>query len=65
MIRIASPMHDVGKIGISDEIMLKPGKLSDDEYFEMQRHVEIGAEILEGHDSEVLRIAYEIALDAS
>jgi putative two-component system response regulator len=62
MIRIASPMHDVGKIGISDEIMLKPGKLSDDEYFEMQRHVEIGAEILEGHDSEVLRIAYEIAL---
>ncbi len=55
-------MHDVGKIGISDEIMLKPGKLSDDEYFEMQRHVEIGAEILEGHDSEVLRIAYEIAL---
>ncbi len=62
MIRIASPMHDVGKIGISDEIMLKPGKLSDEEYFEMQRHVEIGAEILEGHDSEVLRIAYEIAL---
>ncbi|MDG4812593.1 response regulator [Hydrogenovibrio sp. 3SP14C1] len=62
MIRIASPMHDVGKIGISDTIMMKPGKLSNEEYLEMQRHVEIGGEILEGHDSDVLRTAYEIAL---
>ncbi|MGC9386321.1 MAG: HD domain-containing phosphohydrolase [Hydrogenovibrio sp.] len=62
MIRIASPMHDVGKIGISDSIMLKPGKLTDDEYAEMQRHVEIGGEILEGYNSEVLKLAYEIAL---
>lgn len=62
MIRIASPMHDVGKIGISDTIMMKPGKLTDEEYLEMQRHVEIGGEILEGHDSNVLKTAYEIAL---
>ncbi|QBZ83951.1 Cyclic di-GMP phosphodiesterase response regulator RpfG [Hydrogenovibrio crunogenus] len=62
MIRIASPMHDVGKIGISDTIMMKPGKLSEAEYLEMQRHVEIGGEILEGHDSNVLKTAYEIAL---
>jgi len=55
-------MHDVGKIGISDTIMMKPGKLSEEEYLEMQRHVEIGAEILEGHDSNVLKTAYEIAL---
>ncbi|KUJ72781.1 HD domain-containing phosphohydrolase [Thiomicrospira sp. WB1] len=62
LIRIASPMHDVGKIGVSDTILLKPGKLNDDEYARMQSHVEIGGEILSNGQSELLKMAREIAL---
>lgn len=43
---LTSPLHDVGKIGISDSILLKPGKLSADEFLAMQRHCAIGAAIL-------------------
>lgn len=62
LIRLATPMHDVGKIGISDQILLKPGKLTADEYAQMQKHVEIGCEILSGADSPLLTLAHEIAL---
>ncbi len=58
----AAPMHDIGKIGIPDRILLKPGKLDPEEWEEMKRHVEIGAEILSGHDSELMRLARTIAL---
>lgn len=59
----ASPMHDVGKIGISDTILLKPGRLTPEERFIMEQHAEIGARILEEHhDNELLQMAYRIAL---
>lgn len=62
LIQVASPMHDIGKIGVSDTILLKPGKLTDEEFRLMQDHVQIGAEILENGDSPLLEMAYEIAL---
>jgi putative two-component system response regulator len=62
LIKIASPMHDIGKIGVSDTILLKPGKLTDEEFSLMQDHVKIGAEILSNSDSPLLELAYEIAL---
>lgn len=62
LIRVATPMHDVGKIGISDTIMLKPGKLTPEEFEIMKTHVNIGAEILSGHPSEFLQMAHDIAL---
>ncbi len=58
----ASLMHDVGKIGIPDYILLKPGPLTDAERAIMERHTIIGARILHGPASEVLRLAEVIAL---
>jgi putative two-component system response regulator len=50
-IRIGGYLHDVGKIAIADRILLKPGKLTDDEYTEMQRHSAIGASIVQTHEA--------------
>jgi putative two-component system response regulator len=50
-IRIGGYLHDIGKIGIADAVLLKPGKLTDSEMAEMRRHSEIGAAILEVHDA--------------
>ncbi|TAN70264.1 MAG: response regulator [Methylobacter sp.] len=58
----ASPMHDIGKIGIPDNILLKPGKFEPEEWEIMKTHAVIGANILEGDDSELMRCAAEIAL---
>ncbi|MEW6313291.1 MAG: HD domain-containing phosphohydrolase [Pseudomonadota bacterium] len=58
----ASPMHDIGKIGIPDRILLKPGKLDPEEWEVMKTHAEIGAEILSGHASELMEMARLIAL---
>lgn len=58
----AAPMHDIGKIGIPDHIMLKPGKLTDEEFAVMKTHPQIGAEILGEEDSELLRIAKSVAM---
>lgn len=58
----ASPMHDIGKIGIPDRILLKPGKLDPDEWETMKTHTTIGSSILSGDDSELLIMAREIAL---
>ncbi len=58
----ASPMHDIGKIGIPDNILLKPGKLNPEEWEIMKTHVTQGAEILQGHNSRLLKTAVEIAL---
>jgi putative two-component system response regulator len=62
LIRIASPMHDIGKIGVSDEILRKPGKLTESEMDEMRKHSVIGSEILAGSDSELLCLGGLIAL---
>ena len=62
LIRRASPLHDIGKIGIPDRILLKPGKLDDQEWLVMKSHVTVGARILEGSTSEVVKLAEVIAL---
>ena len=61
MVRIAAVMHDVGKIGIPDSILLKPGKLTPEERRIMEQHSEIGYRILSGSRSEVLTLAAQIA----
>lgn len=61
-IRIAAPMHDIGKIGIPDRILLKKGKLTDTEFDIMKRHTEIGAKMLQDSNIPVLNMAAEIAL---
>ncbi len=61
-IRIAAPMHDIGKIGIPDRILLKKGKLTDTEFAIMKRHTEIGAKMLQDSNIPVLDMAAEIAL---
>lgn len=58
----AAPMHDIGKIGIPDHILLKPGKLDADEWLIMRRHPQIGAEIIGEDESSLLRMARSIAL---
>jgi len=58
---VASSMHDIGKIGIPDQVLLKPGKLNVDELMIMRRHSEIGAKILSDADSPMLRIAQVVA----
>jgi len=58
----AAPMHDVGKIGIPDSILIKPGKLTDEEFDIMKTHTTIGAKILAGSKAEILQVAGVIAL---
>ena len=59
---IAAPLHDVGKIGIPDNILLKPGKLTPEEFSVMQRHPEIGFEIVGKQVARVLNLGASIAL---
>jgi putative two-component system response regulator len=61
MIYLAAPLHDIGKIGIADAILSKPGKLTDAEMAIMREHVTIGARILERGGSELIRTAELIA----
>lgn len=62
LIMQAAPMHDVGKIGIADSILLKPGKLEPEEFEIMKTHSAIGAEILGGSDFPLMKMAHLIAL---
>jgi response regulator RpfG family c-di-GMP phosphodiesterase len=62
LLRIAAPMHDVGKIGVPDEILQKPGALTAEERRRMQRHTVVGHEILSESESELLRVAASVAL---
>ena len=61
-IRLAAPMHDVGKVAIPDSVLLKPGKLDPDERELVERHAEIGHDILAGSTAQLLDLAAEIAL---
>jgi putative two-component system response regulator len=61
LIRHAAPLHDVGKIGLQDKILLKPARLTTEEYEVMRQHVEIGRSILSGSSSPLLKMAEEIA----
>jgi putative two-component system response regulator len=58
----ASPMHDIGKLGVPDRILLKPGKLDGDEWEMMKRHTTIGAAIIGDHPAELMFVARQVAL---
>jgi putative two-component system response regulator len=60
-LRYAAPLHDVGKIGIPDAVWLRPGKLTDHERKSLEEHTAIGARILSGSRSPILRLAEQIA----
>jgi len=63
LILYAAPLHDIGKVGIPDKILLKPGKFVDDEFEIMKMHAELGAKMLEGADEfPVLKAGHIIAL---
>jgi putative two-component system response regulator len=62
MIRHAASMHDVGKIGIPDEVLLKQGRLDDGEMAIMREHTRIGATLLAASDSDVIQMGAKIAL---
>lgn len=62
MLLSAAPMHDVGKLGTPDHILLKPGRLTDEELLIMRQHASIGYEILKDSSSPVLQMAAQIAL---
>ncbi len=62
LIEHASPMHDIGKIGIPDHILQKKGHLTEEEFDVMKTHTKIGADLLSGDDSELLLLAGVIAL---
>lgn len=62
LLRSAAPMHDVGKIGISDSILCKPGRLTADEREEMEKHCSIGADIIGNDSSPLLQTARQVAL---
>lgn len=59
---MAAPMHDIGKIGIKDNILLKPEKLTPEEFDVMKTHTLIGAEILEDSRSTLIQLAHTVAL---
>jgi response regulator RpfG family c-di-GMP phosphodiesterase len=62
IIRYALPLHDIGKIGITDAILNKPGKLTDEEMLEMRKHTLIGFNLLHGGTQRALQLAASIAL---
>jgi HD-GYP domain-containing protein (c-di-GMP phosphodiesterase class II) len=61
LIRAASPLHDIGKIAIPETILLKPGKLSPEEFATIKKHTTVGALILDHAESEILQMAEKIA----
>ncbi len=62
LILTAAPMHDVGKIGIPDKILCKPGKLDPDEWEIMKQHTTIGATIIGDHEYNLMKVAQNVAL---
>src|SRR5690606_4966224 len=61
-ILLASKMHDVGKLGVPDAILRKPGKFTPEEFEQMKQHTTMGARILEGSNSPLIQMAERIAL---
>ncbi|BAH77155.1 HD domain-containing phosphohydrolase [Solidesulfovibrio magneticus] len=61
-LRVAASMHDIGKVGIPDDILKKPGRLTSEEYEIIKEHTVIGASILAGSQFEVISMAHDIAL---
>jgi putative nucleotidyltransferase with HDIG domain len=61
LLALAAPLHDIGKIGVPDAVLLKPGRLTDAEFVVMKTHAQVGANMLAGSDSPVLQIAARIA----
>lgn len=61
LLRVVSPMHDIGKVAIPDSILSKPGKLNDEEYEIMKTHTTIGYDILGGTDKELFKAAQIVA----
>jgi hypothetical protein len=61
-LKLAAPMHDIGKLGIKDMILLKPGKLTDEEFEEMKKHTIYGYEILKDSTIDILKMASNVAL---
>jgi len=62
LLRMAAPLHDIGKVAIPDSILRKPGKLDAEEWEEMKTHTTVGADMLSGGDFPLLRAAHSIAL---
>lgn len=62
LLKAAAPLHDVGKIAVPEKILGKPGKLTPEEREEMERHAEVGHQILAGSESKLLQMAARIAL---
>jgi putative two-component system response regulator len=62
LLRLASPLHDIGKIAIPDRLLLKPGPLTDQERRQMEKHAELGHQLLAGSDHELLELAAVVAL---
>jgi len=62
-IKMASPMHDIGKVGIPDNILNKPGKLTEDEFEVMKTHAELGYEMLHGSNQALLKTAAIISME--
>jgi len=63
LLKQAAPMHDIGKIGIPDAILLKPGKLTEQEFDAMKAHTVIGAKILANSGSPLLQLAHRLAME--
>jgi putative two-component system response regulator len=61
LIARAAPLHDIGKIGVPDAILRKPGKLTFEEFAQIKGHAAVGARILEGGRSELIQLAERIA----
>lgn len=61
ILKVASPLHDFGKIGIPDSILHKPGKLTEDEFEVMKYHASMGKELLDRSNREILRAAAIVA----
>jgi hypothetical protein len=61
-LKLAAPMHDIGKLGIKDMILLKPAKLTDEEFEEMKKHTIYGYEILKDSTIDILKMASNVAL---
>ena len=61
LLRLAAPLHDIGKLAVSDAVLLKAGKLTHDEFEQVKVHAEAGASILSERSSDVLRLGREVA----